>query len=349
MVAGLANKAQDNFIQDMFVMDSLRGIDSCGLATVEVYQNRTNMFKKSVLPHDFLDMGGYKSLINKRNHVMIGHNRWATKGTVNSTNAHPFNVGNITGVHNGTLLNQWRLPDHEDFEVDSENIFHSIDKIGIVETWKLIEGAAALIWWDAKDGTVNFIRNDKRPLVFAYSKDLNQMYAASEMYMLLGAMWRNGIASHDVEVLPPDTLYSFKVNIAHPMPKEKVKCTTRKLSPFQPVVHKKAAVNYLHPIDSKRKKIGERVDFIVDSCIYAHNTSFLTVIDNATKLEYVIEMYTARPMLREDDLATGVVQRIKNGEYFISPHSVVFNSGYQIVDDNKNKKNKKDSKKKVTA
>ncbi|MFW3388022.1 UNVERIFIED_CONTAM: hypothetical protein RF648_18655, partial [Kocuria sp. CPCC 205274] len=104
--------------------------------------------------------------VTKLPKFLVGHNRYATMGEVVDRNAHPFQHGSITLVHNGTLDNQSLLPDHQKFAVDSENIAYSIDKIGIEETIKKLNGKFTLVWFDAKDQTLNFIRNKDRPFHF---------------------------------------------------------------------------------------------------------------------------------------------------------------------------------------
>lgn len=97
---------------------------------------------------------------------IFGHNRYATVGAVNGKNAHPFQHGNITLAHNGTLIDQSLLPDHTMFEVDSENVCHSVNKIGAAETIQKLDGAFTLIWHDKSDNTVHVIRNEERPFHF---------------------------------------------------------------------------------------------------------------------------------------------------------------------------------------
>lgn len=95
----------------------------------------------------------------------VGHNRYATMGnSADPKGAHPFHEGSITLVHNGTLTGQWRLPDNTNFKVDSNNIAHSIDKIGIAETVSKLQGAYTLVWHDQETQTLNFLRNEQRPL-----------------------------------------------------------------------------------------------------------------------------------------------------------------------------------------
>lgn len=326
---GDLSQKQDGFIRDMFVLDSLRGPHSCGMLNVVGYSSDVHVFKKAMLPHDFLDAGGFKTQLAKKNKVIIGHNRWASKGKVNHTNAHPFTVGNITGVHNGTLRMQHLLPDHVDYDVDSENIFHAIDKIGIDETWKLISGAAALMWWDAKEKTVNMIRNKERPLHFCYSKDLRTMYTGSEPPMLRAGLWRNNLDHHNVEELPVDTLYTFTLDLANADPKKRVLCTTRKLASYQP-----PAIVTSQTYGGKSmayKTAGTIVDFVVDKITYFQRSTVYDCTDNATGLSYRIDTVIPVKNLQIDSLATGLVRKRSNKHCYIDPNSVAFNSSWHYT------------------
>lgn len=120
---------------------------------------------------------------------IVGHSRHATKGAINSRNAHPFSHGNITLVHNGTLVDQDLLPDSKAFEVDSENICHSINKIGAAETIQKLDGAFTLIWHDASDNRLHIIRNDERP--FHLARLGTSWFGASEEAMLMWILQRS--------------------------------------------------------------------------------------------------------------------------------------------------------------
>lgn len=121
--------------------------------------------------------------------VMFGHNRYATRGKINTENAHPFVHEHITLAHNGTLRDQSLLPDYKDFEVDSNNICYSIAKIGADETIQKLKGAFTLIWHDANLNTLNVIRNTERPFHFA-ELTCGDWFGASEEWMLMGILGR---------------------------------------------------------------------------------------------------------------------------------------------------------------
>lgn len=122
--------------------------------------------------------------IVKQPKFLVGHNRYATMGEIVDANAHPFQHGNITLVHNGTLDNQSLLPDSEKFKVDSENVCYAIDKIGIEETIKKLHGKFTLVWFDAKDQTLNFLRNKDRPFHFIETST-GDWFGASEEDMIM--------------------------------------------------------------------------------------------------------------------------------------------------------------------
>lgn len=162
----------------------------------------------------------------KRPFCMIGHNRWATKGGINDANAHPFTHGHITLVHNGTLRNQALLPDHQKFEVDSENVAYAMSIWGAEKTIQNLNGAFTLVWHDANEQTVNIIRNSERPFHLARTA-AGDWFGASEEAMLKWILMRQKTPvtiaeSFECEV---GVQYIFDVSTGKFLPKENVKHT----------------------------------------------------------------------------------------------------------------------------
>lgn len=198
--------------------DALRGFHSTGVFGINKNTSEVKSFKKAFQATDFLDMKGARNILdNSFNYnCFVGHNRWATKGEVIHKNAHPFKHGNITGVHNGSLWSQYGLPDNTRFPVDSENIMYSLDKIGIDETIKKLDGSFALVFHNAEDNTLNMVRNDDRPLHFAYANEYKTIIGASEPGMIRWIAERNKIKIMDDEIFSVDvgSLYQFNLGDA---------------------------------------------------------------------------------------------------------------------------------------
>jgi hypothetical protein len=184
--------------------DTFRGPHSTGVFTRRSHSlpNRAPIvtipiLKKEGIAPDFLRHWDWHNILKsgadptkyKYGDFYVGHNRYATQGAVNEQNAHPFKYGDITLVHNGTLLDQSTLPDFHKFEVDSENICHSINKIGAKKTIALLDGAFTLIWHDASDDTLHIIRNEERP--FHLAETATGWFGASEEGMLTWVLGRD--------------------------------------------------------------------------------------------------------------------------------------------------------------
>lgn len=232
-IAGDLGTRHNLFMKRLLLLDYFRGTDSTGLAAIRSDRS-TVLAKAAVNPITMFDMKSFdKALDGFASTAFIGHNRAATLGKVNDANAHPYQYGDITGAHNGTLDKaSWERLELEagiPTDTDSAAIFACIDAIGIDDTIKLMEkgrtshtGAWALVWYNKVDNTINFIRNEHRPLWFAFNKTRDEMYWASEYEMLDAAgsltkkedfegWWAN---SNDFSFFPfeQDRLYSVNLS-----------------------------------------------------------------------------------------------------------------------------------------
>lgn len=210
-IGNIEVKSEKAFI-DLLNFDVVRGEDSTGVMSMG-YNGDVRWYKSLALPPEFILHPKAKHVLAHRAKVMVGHNRAATRGKVNAANAHPFEVDHIIGVHNGTLRNKYQLPDHTQFEVDSENLFHAIAKDGLEATLPKVDGAYTLVWLDTKKGTFNIIRNEERPLWCAVQEDAKAMWFASEPMMMRAAFARRGVKISDAgfQEFATDTHYSWKV------------------------------------------------------------------------------------------------------------------------------------------
>lgn len=236
-IAGKITAVEDKLFRSLLFFDMVRGLDSTGIMAVN-NSNEVLVFKDNVPAHTLISNKEFENLTRPINKVLLGHNRAATRGKINAANAHPFKHGKITGVHNGTLFNVRNLPDHVKFEVDSENIIYALDNLGSSQTYKLLNGAVALVWWDSENNNLNFIRNNDRPLSYCYLNDGETLVWSSEHLILKFCLERCGLAAKDNKMYSTtiDNLYTFNI------PKDKpaiykMKPKIRKLAPFSHPVY----------------------------------------------------------------------------------------------------------------
>ncbi len=192
-IAGKLEFKDEATIKRLLIYDYFRGPDSTGIAVVDKEASSAKVVKIASHPLDLFDMNKFKTaLIGYQSSVFMGHNRAATRGVVNGINAHPYEFGHIVGAHNGTLdLSSFRALEDalgEKFDVDSQAIFAAIAKLGIKKTVPLLQGAWALVWFDFEEKTLNFLRNKERPFWYAYSKEFDRIFWASEWPMIDAAL-----------------------------------------------------------------------------------------------------------------------------------------------------------------
>lgn len=183
----------DKIFNQLLYADALRGTHGTGILTVtnkkEVYT-----LKKALPAADFIDLNQYKNIVETKNNIFIlGHNRFATQGSHSSSNAHPFNHGDIHLFHNGTLHGHNQLSKNKGFDVDSDALAYFIsDQDDTTKALEKIDGAFSLVWYNEYLETLNFARNKERPMFIAIL-DSGSMVYASEKGMLLWICGRNGL------------------------------------------------------------------------------------------------------------------------------------------------------------
>lgn len=209
-------QAHEKMVHQMLIFDSVRGDHSTGLLGVRKFHEDEYLIAKQVgNPYELHDTKAYKEIMSGSSRVLLGHNRFATQGKVNKANAHPYDFDTLVGVHNGSLQNKYQMHQGNYWDVDSQALYAHIDEKGVEDALRTARGAFALVWWNKNENTVNFIRNEERPLFYALTEEPQNkvMLFASERWMIEAAAGRCGIKIFEPQI--------FETGYLHTVPVEK--------------------------------------------------------------------------------------------------------------------------------
>lgn len=208
--------ASDFVMQGLFA-GSLRGMDSTGLAAGSISTDKKltdiQIYKKAMCGADFVSMRRPYEILKEKPDWVIGHNRASTNGSIRDIHAHPFEESHIILAHNGHINNQYNLPkmpSYADNRIDSARVAYSMAYGDELATLEALRGGYALVWVNKDTNTLNFARNDAKPLYFVFEKGQNGMYWASEPLMLEWLLSRNEI-EYD-EILFPEAYQWYQFN-----------------------------------------------------------------------------------------------------------------------------------------
>lgn len=230
-VAGPLGHEHMKMFKDLLLMDVVRGEDSTGVLQVDEGRSSYDIARCSGHPCNLWDKVTKDSLFNwdglvaYKSRILLGHNRYTTSGNSWVEDPHPFDFENVCGVHNGTLTSTYDLHNEKEYDIDSEALYSEINHNGIESAWEKLWGAAALVFWDKRDDTINLIRNSERSLYLLHDEEKGILYWASEAWMLNGVIHRSKTILHPSVnkegkkepklpiYLTEDTLYKFKSDI----------------------------------------------------------------------------------------------------------------------------------------
>lgn len=200
---GQKNRAM---FMDMLYADVVRGHHSTG--AFKVVKGAVDWRKAATPAWEFFNLKGVPEFLQALGDAsfLCGHNRAATRGAVKNDNAHPFESGHITLVHNGTLHSTHALPGK--FDVDSHGIANAIAEFGIEKASPKLDGPYSLVWYNSEDKTLNLLRNKDRPMYLGYHKDF--VMFGSEAGLLRWIAGRYGFALDKVEETDVHKVYSFE-------------------------------------------------------------------------------------------------------------------------------------------
>lgn len=215
--------AQDrrSFMAQALVVDTLRGEDSTGImyGFSTAKDAKCGYLKDATDGYQFVNSNEYVNVAKDmgKYRFMIGHNRAATMGAVSPATAHPFKEGPVVGLHNGTVRSgMTTLPvsmAQFEGEIDSHCLIHNLSVVqpeeAVDKVLSKIDGAYMLVWFDARDGSLNMARNSERAFHVAQALAEDTFYFASEALELEWLLSRNNIQHCGVESLNPGHLLKW--------------------------------------------------------------------------------------------------------------------------------------------
>jgi hypothetical protein len=210
-------KPDIDFLSDAFISGGVRGLHGAGMFTVNKKKGLT-WAAQAATGTSFMASEKCEA-INKSlsNSILaVGHNRFTTSGEHVDAHCHPFQFGEIIGVHNGGIPESilQTIDPKDSHPVDSARVYAAISKADDpVDVLKEISfGAYALVWYDQSTNNLHFARNGHRPLHVAVTR--TGIYFASEVGMLTWLLGRNKIEDTDTEIcsLNVKTLYTIPLD-----------------------------------------------------------------------------------------------------------------------------------------
>ncbi len=223
-VAGYVTDSEKKAMVDLLTMNIVRGIDSTGIAGIHrddskdfsVVRALGTPYGDGIESHGLFNLMSFERLLKQPMRALIGHNRAATKGSVTVRNAHPFKFSNIVGAHNGTLHYSCMKKLKEinqgiEYDTDSESLFAAINLVGAREVIPVLEGAWALVWFDKRDQTLNFLRNSERTLHYIFDESEKVLAWSSDFSPLIYACNRQkiSIGTKKAKLFPENQWFKF--------------------------------------------------------------------------------------------------------------------------------------------
>lgn len=247
-LCGIAGRIIENdkaFFRLLLFFNELRGEDATGVMRVAEETEKEKKKSGKELRVESVKQIGPPSYFLRYDHegkkdkmlwrpsglALLGHARHGTTGKRDSINsAHPFGFSKVVGMHNGTITTKFKHSD--EYETDSEALYRNINDYGLEAALNEVaaySSAYALTWVNKEDGTLNMIRNDKRPLHFGLFDYGSILAWASEEWMLRVAkrkFWDSDNQTPEIIEPKPNVLFTWHMTsndvnwFKHPETKE---------------------------------------------------------------------------------------------------------------------------------
>jgi hypothetical protein len=146
---------------------------------------------------------------------MFGHGRYATRGSINEKNAHPFEEGDWVLVHNGTVYGL-KTGGQGEPEVDSHALVIQINEVGLKEALLSIDGAYAIIAYNKATEKFYAAHNKERPL--HYWRNHKHAFLMSTYAGMYFALCEN--TKYFTEHAPMKNIVSMETDVLYELTKD---------------------------------------------------------------------------------------------------------------------------------
>lgn len=199
--------------EDLMIVSNLRGRWGAGAAVVTGEKIMT--YKTEWSGVDVIDMKGYRENVGGKvaPSTLLGHTRHPTKGGQTVNESHPHSFKNVTGVHNGTLTRADGKFVRDD-ESDSRMFYKHMNDSGAHTAIAYAQGAYCFVWLDHVTRTLNFIRNNQRPMTIAkvhWDTEGQTLVWASEIDFIKLVLNRREVKNAEYFELPINELWSIPI------------------------------------------------------------------------------------------------------------------------------------------
>lgn len=330
-------KADVDKFYDMLVINSLRGMHSTGIFGVQQHKKEVDWAKALGSPYAAMSEQGFKRVFEKgipKYNIMVGHGRFATRGDITSVNAHPYEVGPITMVHNGSLFNCFSLEGFSNFPVDSQYLAWSIANKGVEKTYEEVQGAMAVIYYDKREEALFAFRNNERPLWIMEIAEEEILLSSEEATLHWIKHKYSPKGCEDPKFLQPNLLYKFSPDHFGWRTKELTPYTTRPFQgrylppppeePSSKIIHlpatRKRRVLHSYLLGHKSVKNGERIQFLLDDIQIIYDR-------NNTPVRYIVRGYSPD---QEVQIGDGIAEIIANVPATSYTEEELYNADYFV-------------------